>query len=64
MKMLDDLKARFPKLFPALAAVVALAGVGAYATYERLSGDCCYPGASCCHPGAECCARHHKVAQQ
>ncbi|HVJ88834.1 MAG TPA: hypothetical protein VM580_03460 [Labilithrix sp.] len=61
--MLNDLKARFPKLFPTVVAVVALGGVGSYAAYERLSADCCHAGASCCHQGAACCARH-KLAQQ
>lgn len=61
MRMLQTFKARYPKLFPVLAAVVALSAVGGAALYERTaraSGDCCYPGAPCCHPGAACCNKH------
>lgn len=61
MKIVDDLKARFPKLYPALLAVTVLGAVGGYEAYNRFAGDCCYPGAACCHPGAACCTKHHKV---
>jgi hypothetical protein len=60
MKLIADLKARLPRLFPALLAVVTIGGAGSYAAYQHLSdADCCSPGASCCHPGAACCLRHH-----
>ena len=60
--MITDLKARFPKLVPVVAAVVALGAIGGAALYERSAkGDCCFPGAPCCHPGAACCAAHSKA---
>lgn len=59
MTFLRNLKTRFPKLFPAVAAAVVLGSVGGAFAYEKLSGDCCYPGAACCKPGAACCAKHH-----
>ncbi len=58
MNVLSNLKARFPKVYPVVATLVALGGVGGAVAYEQLSADCCYPGASCCHPGAACCTRH------
>lgn len=64
MKIVDGLKARFPKLYPTVLAVAVLGSVGGYTAYERLAGDCCYPGASCCHPGAACCAKHKAQAQR
>ena len=60
---MQELKARFPKLYPVVAAVAILGTIGGAAAYERLSGDCCYPGAACCHPGAACCAAHHKAVR-
>jgi len=63
MKLLNDLKARFPKLYPAALAITVLAGLGGYTVYQRFADDCCYPGASCCHPGAACCAARHKAHQ-
>ena len=60
MQFMTSLKSRFPRLFPALLAVVTIGSAGSYAAYQQLSdGDCCYPGAPCCHPGAACCLRHH-----
>jgi hypothetical protein len=61
--MLRDFKARFPRLFPVLAAVAALSAVGGAALYERSARDCCVPGASCCHPGAACCKGHQQQAK-
>ena len=58
MKLIHDLKARFPKLVPSLIALAAVSSLGGYAAYQRLSDDCCQPGAACCHPGAACCLRH------
>ena len=58
MKLFASLKARYPKVFPVVAAIVAISSVGGLAAYERRTGDCCYPGAPCCHPGAACCAKH------
>ena len=66
MRMIADLKVRFPKLFRALPAVVALTALGGAALYERTAhadSDCCYPGSPCCHPGAACCAARHKAAK-
>ena len=64
MRMLSTLKARFPKLFPVLTAVVALGTVGGIAAYERMGSDsCCAPGASCCYPGSPCCAGHKHAAK-
>lgn len=65
MHTLDRLKKRFPKLFPVVAVVGILSGIGGIAAYERLaSADCCASGASCCYPGSPCCASHgHKHAQ-
>lgn len=37
MKILNHLKSRFPKLYPALPALLVLAGVGGYTAYERLA---------------------------
>ena len=60
MKLIAELKSRFPRLFPVLLAAVTVGSVGSYAAYEHLSDDdCCYLGAPCCHPGAACCLRHH-----
>ncbi len=61
MTVLSNLKARFPKLFPVAAALVALGSVGGVAAYEQFSDDCCYPGAACCHPGAACCTARHQA---
>jgi hypothetical protein len=58
MTFLGAMKARFPKMFPYVAALVALGGGGA-AAYDYFYGDCCYPGADCCRPGAACCLAHH-----
>jgi hypothetical protein len=66
MRMISDLKARFPKLFSVVAAVAALGAIGGASLYERsarASGDCCYPGSPCCHPGAACCAKHKQAGQ-
>jgi hypothetical protein len=66
MRLLDDLKARFPRLFSAASLAIALGVVGGIAAYERHAnaGDsCCYPGAACCHPGAACCAGHRQAAK-
>jgi len=59
MKFLSDLKARLPRLFPTLIALVAVGGAGSYAAYQHFADDCCELGAACCHPGAACCLRHH-----
>jgi hypothetical protein len=63
MRMLRDLKARFPRLFPVLTAAVVLSALGGAALYERSARDCCQPGAACCHPGAACCKGHQAQAQ-
>jgi hypothetical protein len=63
MNLIARLKAAFPKLFPALAAVAVLGTAGGYAAHSYLRGDCCHPGSSCCYPGSPCCAGH-KVAQK
>ncbi len=63
MRLLTDLKARFPKLYPLATLALGLGAVGGVAAYERASSECCYPGAACCHPGAACCAGH-KVASK
>jgi len=59
MKFLSDLKARLPRLFPTLIALVAVGGAGSYAAYQHFADDCCELGAACCRPGAACCLRHH-----
>ncbi len=60
MDMLNRLKARFPKLYPAMTAVVLLGSAGGFAVHERIaSQSCCHPGAACCHPGAACCNGAH-----
>ena len=61
MTVLSNLKARFPKLLPITVALLTLGGAGSVAAYERLSADCCYPGAACCHPGAACCTARHQA---
>ena len=43
--------------FAAALATVAL-GTG-FAAAQKLSSDCCHPGAACCHPGAACCKAGH-----
>ena len=58
MRLVRDLKARFPKLFPDVIGVLALGTIGGVAAYERsarASDSCCYPGSPCCHPGSPCC---------
>ncbi len=62
MTILQNVKARFPKLFSALAAVAVLGTAGGYAAHAY-AGDCCYAGSPCCHPGAACCASRHKAQQ-
>lgn len=64
MDMLRNLKARFPKLLPAVATVLALATAGGVAVHEYLGGNCCAVGSSCCHPGSPCCGGAHRVAQK
>jgi hypothetical protein len=63
MDLLATLRARFPRLFPVVTAMVALGGVAGLAAYERMSSDCCYPGSPCCHPGSPCCAAHGHAAR-
>jgi hypothetical protein len=66
MLTLNELKARFPKLFAVLTAVVAIGTVAGIAAYERRANaadSCCYPGAPCCQPGAPCCAGHRHAAK-
>jgi hypothetical protein len=60
--MIEDLKRRFPKLFPVAALVGVLSGIGGIAAYERFANDCCAPGAACCHPGSPCCNGAHRQA--
>ncbi|MBK8216946.1 MAG: hypothetical protein IPK71_24740 [Myxococcales bacterium] len=43
--------------FAAALATVALAA--GFAASQKLSSDCCHPGAACCHPGAACCKAGH-----
>jgi hypothetical protein len=59
MDIIKDLKARFPRLLPALAAVAVLGATGGFAAHRYLAPDCCYPGSPCCHPGSPCC--HHSA---
>lgn len=66
MRTLTPLKARFPKLFRAATAALALGAVGGIAAYERMAraaDSCCFPGSPCCHPGAPCCAGHQHAAK-
>ncbi|HEY8078196.1 MAG TPA: hypothetical protein VIF62_28910 [Labilithrix sp.] len=66
MRFLQPLRARFPKLYPVAAAVLALGAVSGIAAYERTAraaGDCCYAGSPCCYPGSPCCAGHHHAAK-
>ncbi len=64
MRILDRLKARYPKLVPVLTATLALATVGGIAAYERRASaeSCCSAGAACCKPGAACCKGHHHAS--
>jgi hypothetical protein len=65
MRMLTDLKRRYPKLFSVAALVGVLGTVGGVAAYEKLAnGDCCAPGAACCHPGSPCCNGAHREAMK
>ena len=64
--MLGALKARFPKLFPVMTAVIALGtvgGIGAYERHANAADSCCSGGSSCCHPGSPCCAGHRHAAK-
>jgi hypothetical protein len=64
MKMLETLKARFPRIVPTLIALSAVTALGGAAAYQKLADDdCCELGAPCCHPGAACCAKHHAKQQ-
>jgi hypothetical protein len=38
--------------------LATLLGVGGMTAYQRLTGDCCYPGSPCCYPGSPCCHGH------
>jgi hypothetical protein len=64
MKVLAELKARFPKLYTVSLAALTVGAVGGIAAYESRGDSCCFPGASCCHAGSPCCAGHggHRVA--
>ena len=67
MRFLTDMKARYPKLFPAAALAIALGGIAGVAAYERSANaadSCCYAGSPCCHPGSPCCAGHEHVAKK
>jgi hypothetical protein len=64
MNMLGKLKARFPRLFPALTAAVLLGTSGGFAVHQYLEQSCCKVGASCCYPGSSCCHGAHAVAQK
>ena len=66
MRLVADLKARFPRLFPFVTAVALIGSIGGIAAYERYANageSCCYPGSPCCHPGAACCAKHRQAAR-
>jgi len=61
MRMLKDLRNRYPKLVGAVTLALAAGLVGGIAAYERranASDSCCYPGSPCCYPGSPCCAGH------
>jgi hypothetical protein len=62
MNVLQNLKARFPKLIPALAVALTLGTAGSVAAYQHLGKSCCAVGSPCCYPGSPCC--DHQVAQK
>ncbi len=57
--MLANLKARFPRLFPAVTTALVLSVAGSATAYEQMSKSCCGPGAACCYPGSPCCNGAH-----
>jgi hypothetical protein len=66
MRIVSDLKARFPRLFPAVTAALLVGTVLGIAAYERsasASDSCCEPGSPCCYPGSPCCAGHRHAAK-
>jgi len=59
--MLTLIRTHWSKISTGLLLVTL--GAGGMKVYDRVAGDCCWPGASCCHPGAPCWRHgHQKVA--
>ena len=64
MRILVDLRTRYPKLFRAVVSSLAigtLGGVASYAESARATDSCCYPGSPCCFAGSPCCAGHGRA---
>ncbi|MBX3192329.1 MAG: hypothetical protein KF819_35390 [Labilithrix sp.] len=61
--MIAKIFAHWPKISTGLL-VATLLGAGGFHAYQRLSGDCCQPGASCCYPGSPCCNHGKEVAER
>ena len=61
--MLTFMRTHWSKISTGLLLAL-IAGMGGMTAYERLTGDCCKPGASCCYPGSPCCHGHDKVAER
>lgn len=66
MRIVTNLRERFPMLFRAIMSSVVIGVLGGVATFAESAmaeDSCCYPGSPCCYPGSPCCAHNHHATK-